>query len=130
MKFTTAVLSRADRDRLRRFILAHEQRMTRERDALALLSARVEGAHIVDSQEVPPERVTMHSQLRLHDYESGRDVVTTVTLPLDVQIEADAPLLRAYPTAALLGAREGDEAALAASDGQRRGRIDKVLFQP
>jgi hypothetical protein len=57
-------------------------------------------------------------------------VITTVTLPLDVQVETDAPLLRTYPTALLIGACEGDEAVLSASPGQRRGRIDKVLFQP
>jgi regulator of nucleoside diphosphate kinase len=123
------VLSRADCDRLRRFISAHERRLTREQDALALLNARVDDARIVESQDVPAGHVTLHSQIRLHDSESGRAVITTVTLPLDAQVEADAPLLRTYPTAALLGAREGDETALHAS-GRRRGRIEKVLFQP
>jgi regulator of nucleoside diphosphate kinase len=130
VKSTRAILSRADRDRLRRFISAHELRLTRERDALTLLNARVNDAQIVDSHDVPSDRVTMHSQVRLHDYQSGRSVITTVTLPLDAQIEADAPLQRAYAMARLLGGRVGDETALPRSEGQRRARIDEVLFQP
>jgi regulator of nucleoside diphosphate kinase len=130
MQFTRAVLSRTDRDRLRRFISAHERRLTRERDALALLSARLERAEIVGPHEVPPEAVTMHSQIRMQQNENGRAVINTVTLPLDAQVEAEAPLLRVLPAAALLGAREGDEMAVPSSGGRRHARIEKVLFQP
>jgi regulator of nucleoside diphosphate kinase len=130
MESTRAVFTGADRDRLRRFISAHEQRLSREQEALARLRARVESAHVVDAQDVPPERVTLHSQIRLQDYERRRDVITTLTLPTDVQVEMDAPLLRTYPTASLLGAREGDDTVLPALEGYRHGRIDKVLFQP
>jgi propanediol dehydratase large subunit len=65
LKSTTALLSRVDRDRIRRFITLHEVRLAREQEVLALLSARVERARIAGDSEVPQDVVTMYSQRRM-----------------------------------------------------------------
>ena len=130
MKSTSALLSRADRDRIRRFITLHEARLVREQEVLALLSARVERARIAEDSEVPHDVVTMYSQVRLRDDDSGRPFICTAALPPDEQIETNDSLWRAYPFATLLGARAGEDIEWPCAGGLRRAHVEQVLFQP
>ena len=106
----------------------HEARLAREAEALALLNARVESAQIVDAEDVPPDLVTMYSQVRLQDADSGRFYVTTVALPPEES--RGGSLSRAYPSAALLGARVGDEIMWRSAGRLHCARIGELLFQP
>jgi regulator of nucleoside diphosphate kinase len=127
LKSTTALLTRADQDRLRRFISVHEARLAREEEALALLSSRVESAQIVDPRDVPGDLVTMHSQLRVRDPDTGRSHVITVTLPME---HGSDSFQRAFTIAAVLGARAGDDMVWRYTGGIRRACIQEVFFQP
>jgi regulator of nucleoside diphosphate kinase len=127
---TTLLFTSQDLDHLRRFISVHEARLLREARALALLSARVESGQIVDDGEaIPPDLVTMYSQVRLQDSDSGRFYVTTVALPPERQSCREA-LSPAYPSTALIGARVGDEIAWQSAGRLHRARVEKLLFQP
>jgi regulator of nucleoside diphosphate kinase len=118
-----------DQERLRRFISLHEARLAREAEALALLNARVESARIVDAEDVPPDLVTMYSQVRLKDADSGRFYVTTVALPPNGEPRGGS-LSLAYPSAALLGARVGEEIVWRSAGRLQCARIEALLFQP
>jgi regulator of nucleoside diphosphate kinase len=126
---TTLLFTAQDQERLRQFISVHEARLAREAEALARLNARAESGQIVDADEVPPDLVTMYSQVRLQDIDSGRFYVTTVALPLERQ-PIEGSLSRAHPAAALLGARVGDEIVWRSAGRLHRARIAELLFQP
>jgi regulator of nucleoside diphosphate kinase len=110
--------------------LVHEARLAREAEALALLTERVESGQIVDEADVPPDLVTMYSQVRLQDSDSGRFYVTTVALPPHREPNNHELLSRAYPAAALLGARVGGEIVWRSGGDLHRARIAELLFQP
>ena len=129
MPSTTLQFTAEDQDRLRRFISVHEARLAREAEALALLTARVESGRIVDADEVPPDLVTMNSQVRLQDADSGRFYVTTVVLPPERRSDGGS-LSLAYPSAALLGARVGDQIVWRSAGRLYCVRIEALLFQP
>jgi regulator of nucleoside diphosphate kinase len=126
---TTLLFTPQDQDRLRRFISVHEARLAREAESLALLTARVESGQIVEAEGVPPDVVTMNSQVRLQDTDSGRFYVTTVALLPERQSDGGS-LSHAYPSAALLGARVGDEIVWRCAGRLYCARIEEVLFQP
>jgi len=124
------VLNREDRDLVRRFISLHEARLAREEEALALLSAKLERGHLMDAVDFPPDVVTLNSQVRMRDADSGRLYVTTVSLSRDAKSCSGASLLRGYPKLALLGARVGDDIVWRSAGRLRRARIEQILFQP
>jgi len=80
--------------------------------------------------EVPPTVVTMNTQVRVRDLDSGRAFVWTVILPADDEVAVTAGSPFSWCGATLLGAREGDELQWESCRGLRRVRIEAVLFQP
>ena len=124
------LINREDRDRVRRFILLNEARLAREEEALALMSARLERGRLMEAADFPANVVTLHSQVRMRDADSGRTYVTTVSLPRDGGVGSGASLLRAYAKIVLLGACVGDDIVWRSAGGLRRARIEQILFQP
>jgi regulator of nucleoside diphosphate kinase len=119
-----------DRVRLCRFIGAWEERLTRDREQIAKLRARVRASVAVPAEEVPPTVVTMNTQVRVRDLDSGHAFVWTVSLPPDDEVAVTARSPFSWSGATLLGAREGDELQWKSRRGLRRVRIEAVLFQP
>ena len=124
------LINREDRDRVRRFILLNEARLAREEEALALMSARLERGRLMEAGDFPANVVTLHSQVRMRDADSGRTYVTTVSLPREGDVGSGASLLRAYAKIALLGACVGDDIVWRSAGRLRRARIEQILFQP
>ena len=124
------LINREDHDRVRRFILLNEARLAREEEALALMSARLEHGRLMEAGDFPANVVTLHSQVRMRDADSGRTYVTTVSLPRDGEVGTGASLLRAYAKIALLGACVGDDIVWRSAGRLRRARIEQILFQP
>jgi regulator of nucleoside diphosphate kinase len=130
MSKRSAVLSFEDRARLLRFIQRCDERLALEEERIKALRQRFEDAVVVPQQEVPRSAVTMHSQLRLRDLVSGRSFIWTVALPPDAQVSASSALPSSWPSAALLGLRQGDEVHWQTRTGIQRLRIEEVVFQP
>jgi len=127
---TTQVLSRTDLDRLRRLIHLNEARLAREAEAFAALEESLEKARIVEADEVPGNVVTLYSQVRLRETDSSRVFLITVALPGDGESKGCTSFWHTYATAALLGAREGDDLVWRSAEGLRRARIEQVLSSP
>jgi regulator of nucleoside diphosphate kinase len=124
------LINREDRDRVRRFILLNEARLAREEEALALMSARLERGRLMEARDFPANVVTLHSQVRMRDADSGRTYLTTVSLPRDGEGGSGNSLLRAYAKISLLGACVGDDIVWRSAGRLRRARIEQILFQP
>jgi hypothetical protein len=120
------VLTHSDRDRLRKFIDAHERRLAREQEWLASLSARVDSANVVEQTDIERDCVTLYSQIRLRDIENGRSCIVSVAVPIESHSERS--FSGAYPNASLVGARVGEIVLSPCSAGQ--ARVEEVLFRP
>jgi hypothetical protein len=94
------------------------------------LEESVESARIVEPGELPRDIVTSYSQVRLRDVESGLPFIITVTLPADAEARDHRSFWRTYATAALLGAREGDDLVWRSAHGLCRARVEQVLIPP
>ncbi len=130
MSETPKLIGYRDRARLCRFIEAWEERLTRDRKQIAKLRARMHAAVAAPSDEVPPTVVTLNTQVRVRDLDSGCTFVWTVMLPPDDEVAVTARSPFSWSGATLLGAREGDELQWESRRGPRRVRIEAVLFQP
>ena len=92
------------------------------------LQDKLERAIVVSSEAAPADMVTMNSRVRYFDRD-GEHVVALV-YPAAAGVPGALSVLSASG-AALLGLREGQEAAYAPPDGSlQRLRVDEVLHQP
>jgi regulator of nucleoside diphosphate kinase len=127
---TSARLSCSERERLKRFVTAWENRLTVDGEHVAALRARLESASVVSAAEVPGDLVTLHSQVLVRDIESGRTFFWTVFLPADEEVATTARSPLSWSGATMLGRRSGDEFEWRSRSDSRRVRIEAVLFQP
>lgn len=122
-----------ERDRARLTELAEGLAGTRDeslRECLEDLSRKLEKAEKVDPSGVSPDVVTMNTRVRVTDLDSGDSAVYTIAWPgqadpAEMRVSVFAPIGQA-----LLGARVGAEVRVRVPAGQRRLRIDKIVYQP
>jgi regulator of nucleoside diphosphate kinase len=97
---------------------------------LRLLEKELERAHIVASDNVPPDIITLNSRVELLDLESGERLDLTLVLPSDARMTDGKVSVLATLGTAMLGCRVGDEFEWAIPYGWRRLKVMKVHFQP
>jgi len=85
---------------------------------------------VVPAQEVPTVVVTMNSRVRVRHLDERVSKTYTVVYPADADIEQGRISVLAPIGAALLGARVGQVVEFRAPVGQRRLRVEKILYQP
>jgi len=130
MSKASALFGRAERERLRRYVSAWDNKLALDTQHIAAIRARLEGASIASTDPLPADVVTLDSQVCLSDLTSGRTFVWTVILPADEDVERSARSPLSWSGATLLGRREGDEFEWLTRTGGRRVRIESVMFQP
>jgi len=97
----------------------------------ALLDELLESAEIVEGARIPPNVVTMNSQITLLDEGTGESVTWTVVYPHHADFAAGRLNVFSPAGIALLGARRGDTVRFTPPGGGAQTlRIDKVLYQP
>ncbi|MES2938332.1 MAG: nucleoside diphosphate kinase regulator [Pseudomonadota bacterium] len=120
-------LTQIDYVRLTR-LLTHQQPPDRNAPALAELLADSE---LVASPAIPPDVVTMYSQILVADEASGSRMDIVLCYPSDADPAAGFMSVLAPLGAALLGLRVGDAAHWTAPGGEPHTvRILEMLFQP
>ena len=103
---------------------------------LSLLEARaplrriLETANVVASDAMPPDVVTMNTQVVVQDEASGERRVLRVVFPSDADPPAGLISVLEPLGVQLLGASAGQVVECALGDGVRHLRIDRVLYQP
>jgi regulator of nucleoside diphosphate kinase len=96
----------------------------------AQLRHRLERATVVPSDVVPPDIVTMNTEVVLSIGGTGERQVVRVVYPEDADVARGfISVLDALGTA-LLGASVGDIIDLDLSEGPRHLRVETVLYQP
>jgi regulator of nucleoside diphosphate kinase len=102
----------------------------RDRDHLDSLEQELDRAHVVDASAIPRDVVTMNSQVRIEDVDTGLESVYTLVFPSDASIAEKRISILAPIGTALLGSRVGATIDWPVPAGRRTVRIKDVLYQP
>jgi regulator of nucleoside diphosphate kinase len=123
-------ITEPDYDKLRRLI-AGRRASGADTDYLNELEQELERAEVLDdTQEVPPDVVTMNSEVRLMDIDSGEVKVYKLVFPSQSARVANGLSILAPIGTAILGYRVGSVIEWQVPKGVRRLKVLDVLFQP
>lgn len=118
-----------DLSRLRDVLKARTS-VGRDRDHLDSLEQELDRAHVVTSSAIPHDVVTMNSQVRIEDVDTGLENIYTLVFPSDASIPEKKISILAPIGTALLGCRAGATVDWTVPAGRRTVRIKEVLYQP
>ncbi len=91
----------------------------------------IQGADLVDSRDVPPDVVTMYSQVLIADRPTGIQRKLTLCYPVDAEPAAGFVSILSPVGASLLGLSVGQIASWSSPQGDTASaHILSVLFQP
>ena len=119
------VVTKSDLDRLRA-ILSSRSKSARDHEHLLDLRDELEQAQVVLDGEMPADVVTLQSQVRVRDRETGMVSNYIVVLPAQADVSTGQVSVLAPLGTALLGYREGDEVEWQMPGGVRRLWIERV----
>ena len=129
MNSHTLYMTEFDLSRLRDVLQARTS-AGRDRDHLDSLEQELDRAHVVVASAIPRDVVTMNSQVRIEDVDTGVETVYTLVFPLDASIAEKKISILAPIGTALLGTRVGTTVDWPVPAGRRTVRIKDVLYQP
>jgi regulator of nucleoside diphosphate kinase len=96
-----------------------------------VLEALLESTDVIRSREVPPDIVTMYSQLTLVDTRSGEQRKLTLCYPQDADPASGFVSVLSPVGISLIGLRLGATASWTLPGGaQGSARVAEILFQP
>jgi regulator of nucleoside diphosphate kinase len=121
-------LTELDHVRLER--LAADRALQTSHAEPAALTELLGNADLMPSKGIPPDLVTMYSQVMLRDVENGSSLRLTVTYPGDAEPSAGFVSVLSPAGTALLGLRVGDIARWRTPGGERVAEVTALLFQP
>lgn len=96
---------------------------------LAMLEQELDRAEVVEPEAIPRDVVTMNSEVRLKDLDSGDIKVYRLVFPTQARSENSISILAPIGTA-ILGYRVGDIIEWRVPKGIRRLQVVEVLYQP
>ena len=122
-------ITETDYDKLCRLI-AGRRGSRADADHLNELEGELERAEVLaDKRTVPPDVITMGSEVRLMDVDTGEIKVYRLVFPSEARTENSLSVLAPIGTA-ILGYRVGDLIEWRVPKGVRRLKVLDVLFQP
>jgi regulator of nucleoside diphosphate kinase len=126
---TEIQLTRRDFSRLDQLTALHGGAESRR--VVDFLVGELSRAHIVESDRIAPNIVTMRSEVLFRDEETGRERAVTLVYPREHAGQDSALSVLTPLGAALIGLSEGQTISFETIDGRsRRVAIVKVLNQP
>ena len=129
MKRRIIYITEYDLKRLRELI-ADKRVDRRGNEYLESLEAELSRSKVVAPTEVPPDVITMNSQVRLMDLDAGEEMVYTLVFPQEADIAQSKISVLAPIGTAMLGYRVGDTFEWQVPAGIRRLKVKQVLYQP
>lgn len=124
------VMTEQDHEKLTQLLNGVRQRRFRDLAHVEQLDTELDRARIVSADEIPPDVVTMNSQVALRDLDTGEDIVMTLVFPHEANVEKRKVSVLAPLGTAVLGYRAGDVIEWEVPAGTRRLKVERVLFQP
>jgi regulator of nucleoside diphosphate kinase len=122
-------ITQYDLDRLK--VLISEKRATGGDNAyLSDLEEELSQAEIVDSKDIPSNVITMNSQVRMKDMETGEKMIYSLVFPQDADIEEGRISVLAPIGTGMIGYKKGDIIAWPVPAGIRKIKVLDILYQP
>ncbi len=118
-----------DCERLRRLIAARRGANSADTEYLDMLEQELDRAEIVEPEAIPRDVVTMNSEVRLKDLDSGETRVYRLIFPSQTRTPDSISVLAPIGTA-MLGYRVGDVIEWRVPKGIRRLKVLEVIYQP
>jgi regulator of nucleoside diphosphate kinase len=97
---------------------------------LAELKEELNTASVVAKEEIPRDVVTLNSEVRVKDLDSGHESVYKIVFPRDAHVAENRVSVLAPIGTALLGHRVGEIVELDRSIGKTRLKVQEVIVQP
>jgi len=119
-----------DMSRLRQLLEGTHVWNKKDRSYLEKLEEELDRAILVSSKDVPPDVVTMNSEVLVRDIDTGKEMTYRLVFPGDADIEQGKISILAPVGTALIGFRTGDTVVWKVPSGARRLRIERVIYQP
>lgn len=118
-----------DSERLQRLITGRRGAHSIDHEYLDILEQELDRAEVVDPEAIPRDVVTMNSEVRLKDLDSGETRVYRLIFPTQIRTENSISVLAPIGTA-MLGYRVGDVIEWRVPKGIRRLKVVEVIYQP
>ena len=128
---STIYVTKIDRERLGNLI--EQVRDHNDRSNLTYagkLEEELKYAEVVGSEDIPPDVVTMRSQVKLKDLDTNEEKVYSIVFPSEADFDEGKISILAPLATALLGYTRGDTVEVEAPAGLRRLLISDILYQP
>ena len=123
-------ITEEDRQKLMQLLEGARQRQHRDLAHVEQLDAELDRAHIVPAGEIPPDVVTMNTQVALRDLDTGGEMVLTLVFPHEANVDQRRVSVLAPLGTAVLGYRAGDTIEWEVPGRTRRLQVERVLYQP
>lgn len=119
-----------DLEKLRDLISRSQRGDYRNSPYLQMLSRELARAIIMQEDSIPPDVITMSSQVSLVDIDTGEEMLYTLVFPEEADaVQGKISVLAPIGTA-MLGYRVGDDFEWDTPGGKRKIRVENVIFQP
>lgn len=102
------------------------RRSPKDRQHMDDLAAELERAHVVAPAEIPPDVVTMNSEVALRDLDSDQEMVFSVVFPARANADQQRVSVLAPLGTAVLGYRAGDTIVWNVPSRTRRLQVERV----
>ncbi len=94
------------------------------------LEQELDRAHVVASEKIPHNVITMNSKVLLKDTDSGEEMIYTLVYPNEANLMEDKISVLAPVGTAIIGLREKDAINWKIPSGMVRLEVKKILYQP
>jgi len=124
------IVNALDMEKLKMLHASHWRLRDKDQRPLERLMDEIAHAVVVTPEQVPPDVVTMNSEVCIRDLASNKRVTYTLVFPWNIDISKGKISVLAPIGTALLGVREGDVIRVAAPGGIRALHVEKIAYQP
>ncbi len=118
-----------DYEKLRRLIAGRRGTSSVDQEYLDILEQELDRAEVVQPEAIPRDVVTMNSEVRLKDLDSGEIRTYRLIFPTQTRTDGCISVLAPIGTA-MLGYSVGDIIEWRVPKGMRRLQVLDIMFQP
>ena len=119
-----------DHEKLTQLLRGVRQRGSRDLAHVEQLEDELDRAQVLSAAEIPPDVVTMNSEIALRDLDTSEEMVFTLVFPHEANMDQQKVSVLAPLGTAVLGYRAGDVIEWKVPGRTRRLQVERVLYQP
>ncbi len=124
----TIYVTQSDKAELEELLDFLKTAPTRDQQYANALEQELDVAEVVAMDDLPPDVITMNSQVRIRDLDTGASIAYTLVFPQDSDISKGRISILAPIGTAMLGYRVGDIIEWKVPAGTRRLKVESVSY--